>query len=134
MMKLRGYTLIELMITVAILAIITAIAVPAYNGYIREGTLGAARSNADTLRIALEDWRLDNGTYEVAGNSDFNPKTTAALGWTPDGDQGAYTYAVVGATSVTYTIQVTHANGLWLRCEDRMDKCCDGEGTPSACP
>lgn len=129
-----GFTLIELMITIAVLAVIAAIAVPIYNGYIREAKLGAARSNADTLRLALEDWRLDNGTYEVGGSSDFNPKSTAALGWSPDGDQGAFTYAVVGASTTSYTIEVTHVTGVWLRCENRMDKCCDGTGSPTACP
>ena len=48
------------MIAVAILAIVAAIAIPAYNGYIRESRLGAMRMNLDTLRIAVEAYRLDS--------------------------------------------------------------------------
>lgn len=121
------------MMVIAILAVITAIAIPAYNGYIKEARLGSARSNADTLRISLEDWRLDNGTYQVNGTS-FSPESEAQLGWSPDGDNNAYTYQVVDASTNSYTINVTFSGG-WLRCEDRMNKCCDGTtGSPSACP
>lgn len=133
-MIIRGFTLVELMITIAVLSVIAAIAIPTYNGYIREAQLGAARANADTLRLVLEDWRLDNGTYRIGGNASYDPKATAALGWVPDGDQGAYSYGVVGATTNTYTIEVTHVSGRWLRCENRMNNCCDGTGAISACP
>lgn len=128
-----GFTLIELMITIAILALITAIAIPAYNGYVREAKFGAARSNIDTLRISLEDWRLEKGHYQVNGAS-FDPEAEVQLGWAPDGDNDAYSYQVVNASTNSYTINVTFSGG-WLRCEDRMNKCCDGtSGTPSACP
>jgi len=67
-MGVRGFTLIELMIAVAILAIVAAVAIPAYNGYIRESRLGAMRMNLDTLRIAVEAFKLDstNSTYKHA--------------------------------------------------------------------
>ncbi len=46
-----------------------------------------------------------------------------------------YTYAVVGATATNYTVNVTYVpSGRWLRCEDRMQTCCDGTGAITACP
>ena len=117
----------------SILAIISLIAIPAYQGYIREAQLSTARANADSLRVFLEDWRLDNNTYQVGGAT-FDPKATAQLGWSPDGDNDLYVYAVVNATTNNYTVNVTGPSGHWLRCEDRMQTCFDGIGASSACP
>ena len=136
----RGFTLIELMIVVAIIAIITAIAIPAYNGYILEAKLGTAKSNMDTLRVFLEDTKLEDGSYVPGGGSGPTNYTStsaveSAYNWSPDGDQGQYSYSVT-ASSNSYNIVVVHSSGVWMRCENRMNKCCDstGSGSTSACP
>ncbi len=72
-----GYSLLELMIAVAILVIVVSIAIPAYQGYVREAQLSTARANIDSLRVFLVDWRLDNNTYQVGGAANFDPKATA---------------------------------------------------------
>ncbi|MES9870074.1 MAG: prepilin-type N-terminal cleavage/methylation domain-containing protein [Sedimenticola sp.] len=110
----RGVTLVELMVTVAIVAVIAGIAIPLYNGYIREARLSAARANVEPLRLALEDYWLDNATYItgvwVPGGS--QTLETGALGWKPDGDEDKFNYSVTAANGGnivnSYTISVTH--------------------------
>jgi len=46
--RTQGFTLIELMIVVAIIAILTAAAIPAYQGYILQSKINSLRTNAET--------------------------------------------------------------------------------------
>jgi prepilin-type N-terminal cleavage/methylation domain-containing protein len=109
----QGYTLVELMIVVAILSILALIAIPAYRGYVTTARQTAALENVEPLRLALEDYRLDHMDtgYVDANGLVWEPsgaKTleTGVLGWAPDGDKDMYNYAV-SATATTYTITVT---------------------------
>jgi type IV pilus assembly protein PilE len=117
----EGFTLIELMIVVAIVAIVAAIAVPAYNSYIRESRLGAMRMNLDTLRIAVEAYRLDSqaGTYgNVKEYSYTSGAIASSYGWVPEGSN-TYDYVVNVTATTRYRIcagQVP-ASDTWVRCE-----------------
>ena len=108
-----GYTLIEIMIAVAIVAVLAGIAIPAYNNYIIEARIGAARMNTEPLRLALEDYWLDNQTFADFNNKQWDPKSGTKtlysdLGWRPDGDDNAFKYEIKNADATGYTIEVTH--------------------------
>lgn len=63
MKKQLGFTLIELMIVVAIIGILAAIALPSYNDYLTRGRIPDATSNLATKRVQMEQFFQDNRTY-----------------------------------------------------------------------
>ena len=58
-----GFTLIELMITVAIIGILASIAMPAYQNYVLRGKLAEAYSQLASLQLKMEQYYQDNRTY-----------------------------------------------------------------------
>ncbi|VAW89109.1 hypothetical protein MNBD_GAMMA17-1851, partial [hydrothermal vent metagenome] len=57
----QGFTLIELMIVVAIIGILAAIAIPAYQDYITRAKWGDEMSNIAALKLAIGECSTDNG-------------------------------------------------------------------------
>ncbi len=98
MSKVRGFTLIELMIVVVVVAILAAIAIPAYTEYIQRGKLVEATSNLSDMRVKMEQYFQDNRTYVgacVAG-------TAAPL---PTGRY--FTYACSNLSTTGFTVTAT---------------------------
>ena len=62
-----GFTLIEVMITVAIIGILAAVAYPSYRDYIVRGYLVDATNGLATMRAQMERHFQDNRTYATAG-------------------------------------------------------------------
>lgn len=75
-----GFTLVELMITVAIISIIAAVAIPQYRDYVMRSRLADASSGLTTMRAQMERYYQDNRTYANAGTfvSPCNNATTSA--------------------------------------------------------
>jgi type IV pilus assembly protein PilE len=69
----NGFTLIEVMIVVAIVAVLAAIALPNYADYVKRGKIIEATSALSDLRTRYEQYYLDNRTY-VGGCADANGK------------------------------------------------------------
>ena len=75
MKKQQGFTLIELMIVVAVIGVLSAIAVPQYQNYVKKSELGAALASVTALKVNVEDYMATEGTFpDVA--TDALMKTT----------------------------------------------------------
>jgi type IV pilus assembly protein PilE len=89
----KGFTLIELMIVVAVIAILSAIAYPRYTSYIQRSHLGEAFAELGTLRQQLEQYYQDHRDYGASGSgcggssspiltsTDTNPAGTQYFGY-----------------------------------------------------
>ena len=62
-----GFTLIELMVAVAIVAILAAVALPSYRDYVIRGRLVDATNTLSTMRARMEQHFQDNRTYATVG-------------------------------------------------------------------
>ena len=100
-MKKSGFTLVELLIAVAIISILAAIATPAYNGYVEEARLTSAKSSALSIKPHLEEHYLETGTYKGWTNTvaDTEVLTTTTL----DDEGYSLTIKIDDTHSYTFT-------------------------------
>jgi len=103
--KANGFTLLEIIFTVAIIGILAAIAIPSYSEYIKRTHLNTAAHNAEHLQLLLNDYWEDNKTY-IAGNDAILQEK---LGWHP-GDTSITSKVESGSTGIktSFIITVTH--------------------------
>jgi type IV pilus assembly protein PilE len=101
-----GFTLIEVMITVAVIAILAAVALPAYFDYITRSRLVEARANLADMRTRMEQSFLDNRRYPTCV-----PASTATPASTEirlPGNAKFFTYTcAVNVPNNTYTLTAT---------------------------
>lgn len=116
--KSAGFTLIEIMIAVAIVAILAAVALPSYRNYTIRGRIPEATSNLAAKRVKMEQFFQDNRTYvgATAGNSDTTTSKyfnfSASSGGTDSRTTSTYTLYAVGKNSMagfTYAVDQTNA-------------------------
>lgn len=100
--RAAGFTLLELMVTLAIVAILAAVAYPSYMNSVRKGRRSDA-ADAATLVLQAQERRRSNNPAYTATLGDLPAPTTSAGGY--------YTLALSAATATGYTLTMTAVGG-----------------------
>lgn len=101
----RGFTIVEVVIVMLIVAVLTAIALPSYSAYVQRASRSEARGQLLQAGLWMERWRTENGTYAGAAlpiGLQQSPMTGAAK----------YNIALGGLTATTYTITATPVGAM----------------------
>lgn len=99
-----GFSLIELMVTVAIIAILASIALPSYSEYITRSRLVDAHTRLGDLRIQMEKYFQDNRTYLNGAACGIAAAQLANAN--ADGGR-SFDFTCPGPTATTYTLVAT---------------------------
>ena len=125
MKRKSGFSLIELLIVIAIVALLVGLALPAYQGWVRKANRGDAQQLLLNWANNQEIWRSNNPQYA----------TTAQL---PAPTHGKFNFALSNRTATTYTLTAT-ATGDQANDKERGTTCTpmtlnqSGAKTPAVC-
>jgi len=95
----RGFTLVELMMVVAIIGILGAVGYPAYTSSVKKGNRADGIDSLMSVAGRMEEYYLNNDTY-----------VGATVGTATSSD-GLYTLAITAADAFTYTVTATPVKG-----------------------
>jgi type IV pilus assembly protein PilE len=99
----RGFSLIELMIVIAVVAILASIAVPSYRQYVLRAHRTEAKAALLNVAAAQEKFYLQNNTYTTA----LTAAPPAGLGIAATTRNGHYTIAIGAANVTTFSVTAT---------------------------
>jgi type II secretion system protein G len=111
--KEKGFTLVELMVVIIILAILTGIAIPSYLALRNRARTAAAQSEMKNIATALEVYNADNETYPAVATWNTDLQTGGYMNPVPTTDPwnvvNGYVYTSTDVAT-TYTLTCASAD------------------------
>ena len=101
----RGFTLIELMVVVAIVGILASLAYPSFMSQVRKSRRSDAAVSMSSVQQAQERWRANKTAY--ASNTEMTTAVPNGLGLLAITDGGYYTLTVSNNTATSYALTAT---------------------------
>jgi type IV pilus assembly protein PilE len=119
--RLGGFTLIELMIVVAIIGILSAIAYPSYQNYIRKSRRADAHALLQAAQLAQEKYRINHTSYYPGGAASGTGTTVTEFSGvcivsgttclSPDRHYSLTSTTTVAGQGTSYTLTATAVSG-----------------------
>lgn len=132
----KGFTLVELMVVIAIVAILAAVALPMYSTFKQKSRVGAALNSVQGIKTALQTWYDDNLTFADIGAQTLDKgaivdangtRIGAGLAEVPNCEyqvQAGTASAITVSFNWTAKCPTTVCNGTWtLTCDSTNDEC-----------
>lgn len=104
--KNRAFSLIELMIVIAIIGILAAIAIPAYGDYIGKAKASELLTSTSALKTAVTEYRVVKGNFANATNGNGNKGIEAVYGVSNPADLAKTITSVTVESSNSSNVQI----------------------------
>lgn len=125
-----GFTLIELMIVVVIIAILATIALPSYQNYVKRSRAKAASADLVALSLNFENAFQRTLSYPVSTAATTADTKTLMPGWVPS--QGEFFVYSVTSTATTYALTAT-GSGQMSNCNLTLNNSNDRTASGAPC-
>jgi len=104
----RGFTIIELLIVIAVISVLVGIALPRFRGMQVEGLYAQAKGELRTLQSAVESYYIHNGAYPATFPDDIEGATPDIIGATAPTDpftsSSDYGYDTTGGYYIIWSV------------------------------
>lgn len=134
LIKRSGFTLIEMMMVVALIAILAAVALPAYNGYVNRSKIKTAQADLVALSLNIENHYQRKLSYPTADYADTAALKGAFPGWVPASSTSEFAFSTTGSAATTYKVVATGTSGGINGCVISLDKLGNKDIPTATCP